>query len=191
MPSTAVYLRVSTDEQLTDSQRVSIEQYLGDDIAAWYIDRGVSGAARVKPSLTRLCADIEAGEISKVVVYRLDRLSRNAVEALRMLFRWAEQDVEFVAVDQPVLSATKDDPFRVTKLAMFAELAQIERETLIRRTKAGLVAARARGSKLGAPAKLDDSLRQRVRERRKAGASYRQLASEFNIATATAHTICR
>lgn len=186
----AAYIRVSTDEQLTDSQRLAITQYLNGADCTWYVDHGVSGNAKHKPELERLRAAVENGTYDRIVLYRLDRLSRNAIEAIQLLMLWAKQDIEVVFVDQPLLSAQQGDPFRITKLAMFAELAQVERVDLVRRTKAGLAAAKARGQKLGAPKKIRDEVRQQLRSDRNAGVAYRDLAKRYRISVAACHAIC-
>ena len=84
-------------------------------------------------------------------MYKLDRFSRNATDAIRTLLDLDECNVAFVSVTQPVLNLGHDNPFRRTMLAAFAEIAEIERQTIVQRVKAGLEAAKQRGIKLAHP----------------------------------------
>ena len=160
MKRIAVYLRVSTDSQDTDMQRHAVQQWLAGrqdaTVVATFEDKAMSGTKDNRPGFTALCDLVKNGGVDAVLTYRLDRLSRKAVTVLQTLLDWTRQGIEFFAIDQPVLNCTMDDPFRLTKLAMFAELAQIERATLVSRTKAGIAAARARGSQIGPKQRITD-----------------------------------
>ncbi|RZA16992.1 MAG: recombinase family protein, partial [Proteobacteria bacterium] len=81
----------------------------------------------------------------------------------------------------PVLNLGHENPFRRTMLAAFAEIAEIERQTIVTRVKAGLKAAKERGVKLGAPTKVDDDVRQRVQEKRAQGLTYRAIAKDLGL----------
>ena len=112
-------------------------------------------------------------------MYKLDRFSRNATDAIRTLLDLDECNVAFVSVTQPVLNLGHDNPFRRTMLAAFAEIAEIERQTIVQRVKAGLEAAKQRGIKLGAPKKIDEAKTEAIIAKRKAGMSYRAIAKEL------------
>jgi len=191
----AEYRRVSTDKQDTDMQRHAIQTWLSklptQHVVTVYEDEGYSGKSDKRPAFNQLCLDVKNGMVDMVLVYRLDRISRNASTALRLLLDWAQQNVQFVATDQPILNTTTDDAFRLTKLAMFAELAQIERETLVTRVKAGLSAAKARGVKLGATNKLTDKQKHYLRQLRQEGLTYTKLARRFSISRTTARRLCK
>ncbi len=186
----AIYARVSTDTQDIDSQTHAIMQWMSTrpvpTSITKYTDLGISGSRDDRPQFQAMLADIAAGRIDTVVVYRLDRLSRTATTALQLLINWIQSGLEFWAVDQPALSASKDDPFRLTKLAMFSELAQIERETTVRRVKAGLAAAKARGVKLGRQHRLTQEQMGELRTLRDQGNTCRQLAKHFGVSVSTA-----
>ena len=183
-----VYMRVSTISQENTMQAHAIQEWLAQHkpMAAYRLyQETASGKKDDRVELARLSKDIEAGIIQTVVVYRLDRLSRKATTALSMLLNWLTLGVEFFATAQPVLSASKDDPFRLTKLAMFSELAQIERETIVGRVKSGLAAARARGVKLGKPSKLTVQQLNSIAHMRNCGKTVRQTAAEMGVSIAT------
>lgn len=186
----AVYARVSTDRQDVASQDYAIKTWLaarsGDEVI-YYVDEGVSGKTLSRAQLQAMLASIERGEVDAVVTYRLDRISRKATEALTLLLDWANRGLDLYVVDQPVLNTTGDDPFRLTKLAMFSELAQVERETLVSRVKAGLAAAKARGVKLGKPSKLTAEQIATARELKAAGGTTREIGKALGVSHTTAY----
>ena len=80
-------------------------------------------------------------------------MSRNATEAIQTLLSLDQLGIRFISVTQPVLNLGPENPFRRTMLAAFSEIAEIERETIVGRVRAGLDAAKRRGVKLGRPKK--------------------------------------
>lgn len=186
-----IYERVSTSEQDTGSQRYAVDQWLakrGITEVRTFTDLGISGKTDKRPAFQALLAAVELGEIDTVVTFRLDRLSRKATTALTLLLDWIKKDVQFFAVDQAVLHLGKDNPMRLTIAAMFSELAQLERDALISRVKAGIAAAQARGVKFGATSKLSAAQRVQIKKLVAAGKPMRSIGAQFGVSAAT---ICR
>src|SRR5690606_28102790 len=109
----AIYTRKSTDEGLEqefnslDAQRESAEAYIASQkhggwqcVETRYDDGGYTGANTERPALKRLMADIEAGLIDCVVVYKVDRLSRSLLDFSRLLEVFDKRQVTFVSVTQ-------------------------------------------------------------------------------------------
>lgn len=192
---TGVYYRVSTDRQDLESQRVTVEAWLAakgldeKDVVV-FSDEGFSGKDSTRPGFRALVAAAMRGSIKTVVVYRLDRLSRDAGTAIRTILELDAAGVGFVAVTQPVLNLGNDVPFRRTILAAFAEIAEIERDTIVARVRSGLDAARKRGVKLGRPA-TDQTLVDRAGALFAGGASVRAVARELGISTGVAGRIAK
>lgn len=188
MRSIGIYYRVSTDKQDLESQKDAIQAWL-DRLEAEkrpkkileFSDEGLSGTDLTRPGYQELLSAAYDKKIDTIVVYRLDRFSRNASDAIKTLLSLDEFGVAFISITQPVLNLGHENPFRRTMLAAFAEIAEIERQTIITRVKAGLQAARERGVKLGKPSKIDDGLRDAVRQRREAGLSYRAIAEDLQL----------
>ena len=198
MKSIGIYYRVSTDRQDLASQKNAIDHWLeglpdekkpGKKLV--FEDFGISGKTMNRPGLQELLDAAMTGRIDTVVVYRLDRLSRNATTAIRMILNLDEAGVAFISVSQPVLSLGHENPFRRTMLAAFAELAEIERETIVARVKAGLDAARKRGVTLGAPKKLNAEREQEVLRMRDSGLTIRKIAGELQISVGTVSNILK
>src|SRR5258706_9864521 len=109
----AVYTRKSTEEGLDmefnslDAQREACEAYIVSQRAeGWfpvrdrYDDGGVSGGTLERPALKRLLADVEAGKIDVVLVYKIDRLSRSMLDFLKLVETFERYGVTFVSITQ-------------------------------------------------------------------------------------------
>tara|TARA_Y100000296_G_scaffold85346_1_gene121023 strand:- start:588 stop:1145 length:558 start_codon:yes stop_codon:yes gene_type:complete len=139
------YARVSTDEQSDSSQ---LDALLEAGCERVYQEIG-SGKSRLRPELERMIDSLRAGDV--VVVQRLDRLGRSLKDLIELLDGFKKQDVQFISLNESIDTTTA-----VGELAfhMIGSIAQFERRLISERTKAGLVAARARGRKGGRKAKL-------------------------------------
>ena len=184
---TAVYMRVSTNGQSVASQRQTIEKYLsahGADDVAWFIDEGISGVVTDRPALGRLKSAVFRGEVQTVILFSLDRLSRNALEGLNLLCEWLAAGVRLIVV-------TLEMDFSGTVGRMVASLllhvAELERGHIRERQAAGIAAARAAGQrwggrKPGVGLKADPA---RVLELRQRGLSNREVAQALGVSTRT------
>lgn len=194
MAKIAIYERVSTSQQDTDAQHHAILLWLGKHRPGvefvLYTDE-LSGKSEKRPGYQAMLRAIRAGEIHTVVVYRLDRLSRNAAAAMTVLIEWMQAGLDFYAVDQPILQLGKENPFRLTFCSLMSELAQIERETIVARVKSGLAAARARGVRLGGVPKVTEAQRETARRMRAEGATFKAVARHLELSVATVHKIAR
>jgi DNA invertase Pin-like site-specific DNA recombinase len=196
MRNAAIYYRVSTDRQDLDSQKNVVEtwlQNLPDErkplSVKTYEDEGISGKTLNRPEFQRLLNDARTGKIDTIICYRLDRFSRHATTAIRLLLDLDEAGVAFISVTQPVLNLGHENPFRRTMLAAFAEIAEIERETIVARVRAGLDAAKKRGVRLGAPQKTTDDIKKKAEELRGQGMSYKTIATRLELSVGTVHKL--
>src|SRR3954462_4093618 len=109
----AVYTRKSSEEGLEmefnslDAQREACEAYIASQraegwllVADRYDDGGVSGGTLERPALKRLLADIEAGIVDIVLVYKIDRLSRSMLDFLKLVETFERHGVTFVSITQ-------------------------------------------------------------------------------------------
>ncbi len=155
----AIYTRKSTDEGLAqefnslDAQREAGEAYIASQAGEGWVclpdrfdDGGFSGGNMDRPALQRLMADIEAGEVDCVVVYKIDRLSRSLLDFARIAQRFEEHGVSFVAVTQQFNSSTSMGRLMMNVLLSFA---QFERELASERTRDKIAATRRKGKWTG------------------------------------------
>ncbi|GGG39212.1 hypothetical protein GCM10010964_28480 [Caldovatus sediminis] len=160
----AVYTRKSTDEGLDkefntlDAQREACEAFIASQRAeGWvlvhdrYDDGGVSGGTLDRPALKRLLADIEAGLVDVVVVYKIDRLSRSLMDFARLVQTFDQHEVTFVSVTQSFNTTTSMGRLTLNILLSFA---QFEREVIGERVRDKIAASRARGMWMGGPVPL-------------------------------------
>lgn len=192
MKNIGIYYRVSTDKQDLASQKCTIEKWLSDlpsqkqpKKVLTFVDEGISGKTTNRPGLTALMDAAFKGQIDTIVVYRLDRFSRNASTAIRMILSLDDAGVAFISVTQPVLNLGHENPFRRTMLAAFAEIAEIERDTIVARVKAGLDAAKKRGVKLGAPKKFNQELLIEAQRLKEEGATFRAISKQLGVSLGT------
>ncbi len=199
MQKVAIYYRVSTDRQDLESQKTTIEKWLSDlpddrkpkSPPLVFEDHGISGKTMNRPGFQALMDAAYAKKIDTIIVYRLDRFSRHATTAIRLLLNLDEAGVAFISVTQPVLNLGHENPFRRTMLAAFAEIAEIERETIVARVRAGLDAAKKRGVRLGAPLKISAEKRSRALELKALGLSYKKIAKELELSVGTVHNLLK
>ena len=133
--------------------------------------------------------DAEKGRITAVIVYKLDRLTRDTLTAIEVILRFDRLGVRFISVTQPMFS--HGTPFRHAMIAIFAELAQMEREMIVERVKAGLVAARKRGVVLGAPLKLMPDVTAKIIQLRKEGLTIKEVAKNTGLSVGSVHRTWR
>jgi len=136
------YARVSTDEQSTDAQ---LDALRAAGCAAIFTEHR-SGADRDRAELARAVAATKAGDV--LVVTRLDRLARSVRHLLEVIDTLRAQGAAFRSLGDPVDTSTPQGIFTIQILGAVAEL---ERQLIAARTRAGLQAAIARGAKPGNP----------------------------------------
>ncbi|MCA3371539.1 MAG: recombinase family protein, partial [Roseomonas sp.] len=141
-----------------DAQREYCEAYIASQRSeGWvlvhdrYDDGGVSGGTLERPALKRLLADIEAGLVDVVVVYKIDRLSRSLMDFAKLVQIFDQNEVTFVSVTQSFNTTTSMGRLTLNILLSFA---QFEREVIGERVRDKIAASRARGMWMGGPVPL-------------------------------------
>jgi putative DNA-invertase from lambdoid prophage Rac len=183
MPRAFAYLRVSTLGQTTDNQLQEIQAAGFRIEPRRIVTETISGsvATAQRPGFRRLLDRLEPGDV--LVVTKLDRLGRNAMDVGATVARLAELGVRVhcLALGGVDLASSTG------KLTMnvINAVAEFERDLLIERTQAGLRRARAEGKRLGRPASLTPAQRQQVAQRLREGAGASALAREFKTSRQT------
>jgi site-specific DNA recombinase len=167
----AVYTRKSSEEGLEmefnslEAQREACEAYVASQRAeGWllvpdrYDDGGFSGGTLDRPALKRLLADIGAGKVDVVVVYKIDRLSRSLMDFSRLVEVFDQHKVTFVSVTQSFNTTTSMGRLTLNILLSFA---QFEREVIGERIRDKFAASRKRGMWMGGWAPLGYEVKDR------------------------------
>ncbi|PPB81348.1 DNA invertase Pin-like site-specific DNA recombinase [Albidovulum inexpectatum] len=155
----AIYTRKSSDDGLDqafnslDAQREACAAYIASQrhegwklLATRYDDGGLSGGTLERPALQRLLADIDAGRIDMVVVYKIDRLTRSLADFARLVERFEQASCSFVSVTQSFNTSSSMGRLTLNVLLSFA---QFEREVTAERIRDKIAASKKKGLWMG------------------------------------------
>jgi putative DNA-invertase from lambdoid prophage Rac len=165
------YLRVSTDMQDHQAQRLAIKRR--HEIDQWVQD---VGSGRItQPNLNRLLRNVKRGD--EVYVYAFDRLGRSTASVIGIVESFKRKGISLVSVKEGI---DINSPAGNMIFQMLCSIAEFEASLISDRVKAGLDAARERGVKLGAPTKVDRNpnfkhMMELAKQYRDQGLSYREI----------------
>lgn len=179
----ALYARVSTSDQRPEVQVHTLTEYAracGLAIAETYVDHGVSGAKDRRPALDALLRDARRRRFDVLAVVKLDRLARSTRHLTNLAAELEAVGVDLVVLDQNIDTTTPAGRFLFNTLAAVAEL---ERDLIRERTRAGMAAAKRRGARIGRPrAALPES---ELWRRYRLGESVAEMARGLGVARST------
>jgi len=155
----AIYTRKSSEEGLEqdfnslDAQREACEAFIASQkregwalVGEMYDDGGFSGATMERPAFQRLMADVSAGKIDVVVVYKVDRLTRSLSDFAKIVDLFDRHAVSFVSVTQQFNTTTSMGRLTLNILLSFA---QFEREVTGERIRDKIAASKKKGMWMG------------------------------------------
>jgi DNA invertase Pin-like site-specific DNA recombinase len=186
----ALYLRVSTDGQTTENQRLALEAVAaqrGWIVAAVYEDAGISGAKsrNGRPGLDTMLRDAGRAKFDVVMCWALDRLGRSLRDLMDTLSELAGGRVDLFLHQQAIDTTTPAGRMFFHMLGAFSEF---EREMIRTRVNAGLDRARAQGKRLGRKP-VSEKVEEAIRERLKAGNGILKVAKELGIGTSVVQRV--
>jgi DNA invertase Pin-like site-specific DNA recombinase len=149
------YARVSTDDQNLDLQKDALNKAGCEKI----FDDYMSGSKADRPGLIQALGHCRKGDT--LVIWRLDRLGRSMRNLLELADTLKQRGIELKSLHEAIDTSTANGKMQ---FQLFGMLAEFERNLLIERTNAGLVAARARGIEGGRPKLLDIKKQERLVE---------------------------
>lgn len=177
--TTAIYARVSTDDQHCAMQLTEVRGYcerMGWSIAGEYIEHASGKAGAKRPEQERLMRDAKQRRFEAVIVWKLDRFGRSLHNLLSNILALQAAKVRFVAITQGI-DTDQSSPTGTLLLQMMGAFAEFERALIVERTKAGVAEAKRSGKHCGRPAKVfrrDEALEMRQR-----GMSWRKIAAQL------------
>jgi DNA invertase Pin-like site-specific DNA recombinase len=197
----AIYTRKSSEEGLDmefnslEAQREACEAYVASQKAdGWaairerYDDGGFSGGTLERPALKQLIADIEAGLIDVIVVYKIDRLSRSLMDFAKLVEVFDRNNVTFVSVTQSFNTTTSMGRLTLNILLSFA---QFEREVIGERIRDKFAASRKRGMWMGGFVPMGYDVKDRKLVVNEAEAKTVRMIFERFVALGSASTLAR
>jgi DNA invertase Pin-like site-specific DNA recombinase len=167
----AIYTRKSTDEGLDqafnslDAQRAACSAYIRSqagegwiEVETCYDDGAQSGGTLDRPALQRLLADVAAGRIKVVVVYKVDRLTRSLADFAKIIEVLEAHEASFVSITQQFSTTTSMGRLTLNVLLSFA---QFEREVTAERIRDKIAASKRKGMWMGGVVPLGYDVRDR------------------------------
>jgi len=188
MKRAALYMRVSTLDQHPETQLYDLRQMAGQrgyEIVHEYTDR-ISGAKARRPGLDQLLIDARRGRFDVVMTWACVRIARSTRHFLEVLDEFNRLQVEFCSFREQIDTG---GPLGRAIVIIIGAIAELERNLIIERVRAGGRRARLEGQHIGRqPLELDHAGIQRDRCQ---GQSIRQIAKEHRISTATVQRFLR
>jgi DNA invertase Pin-like site-specific DNA recombinase len=184
----ACYVRVSTVGQNEQGQCRETTKWLegnakDTEAVEWFVDKA-SGTTLDRPEFERLQKAVFNGEVTAIVVWRLDRLSRSMRDGINVLCDWCDKGIRVVSVSQQI-----DFNGTMGKMlaAMLLGIAEMEQETRKERQAAGIAAARARGVYFGRQRTTTKGKPARARTLRNKGLSAAEIANALGVSRYTVY----
>ena len=189
-PRVALYARVSTTDQSTESQLLDLRRYTrerGWTIFKEYCDNGVSGTKDSRPALNELMNDAKKRRFDVVLVWRFDRFARSTKHLILALEEFKNLGIDFVSYQENIDTSS---PLGSAIFTIISAVAQLERDIIAERVKEGPRRAKENGKKLGRPAEavVDVEDIQRLRSK---GLSLRAVAKETGVSRTTVSDVLR
>ena len=180
----AIYARVSTDRQTTDSQLHELREFVRR--AKWnvyrdYIDNGYSGKNTQRPAYTEMLCDARRRQFDLLLVWKLDRLSRSLRDLITTLDELGHLGIDFISYDNQLDTSS---PSGKLVFNIIGAVAEFERDIIRERVRAGLANARRKGKTLGRP-QFPQSVRKDVITLKGQGISNRAIGKKLKIAEST------
>jgi DNA invertase Pin-like site-specific DNA recombinase len=182
MKRVALYLRVSTLDQHPETQVLDLRQLAvqrGFEIVAEYQDK-ISGVKARRPGLDQLMADARRGQFDIVLVWAFDRLARSVRHLLEVLDELNHLGIEFISFRENIDTG---GPLGRALITIIGAVAELERNLIIERVRAGMRRARLEGQRIGRPRLRVD--RDALVRDRSHGQSLSQLAKAYGVSRAT------
>ncbi len=183
----AIYCRVSTSDQDVDMQLQDLRRYAesrGLEVVQEFTDSGISGAARKRPALDRLMDAARKRQFDSVAVWRFDRFARSTKHLLDALDEFRHLGIDFVSYQENLDTSS---PLGEAIFTIVAAVAQLERNIIIERVRAGVAKARPTRKYWGrVPIEVKEPKKAEVMERlRKEGKSIHVIAREVGLSSRT------
>jgi len=182
-PRVALYARVSTTDQSTDSQLLDLRRYVSE--RGWhsfkeYCDNGISGTTDSRPALNELMNDARKRRFDVVLVWRFDRYARSTRHLINALEEFRNLGIDFVSYQENIDTSS---PLGSAIFTIISAVAQLERDIIAERVKAGLRRAKENSKVIGRPKALfsvEEAHKLRLR-----GLSLREIGEKIGVSRTT------
>jgi len=182
----ALYLRVSTVDQHPETQVYDLRQMAGQrgyEITQEYTDR-ISGVKARRPGLDNMMRDARRGCFDVVLVWASDRIARSTRHFLEVLDELNRLNIEFVSFREQIDTG---GPLGRAIVVIIGAIAELERNLIVERVRAGMRRARLEGRHIGRPS-LELDRKAIVRDRQH-GDSLGTIARNHSVSRTTVHRV--
>ena len=184
---TAIYCRVSTQEQTTDNQALELHEVA--DKQGWTVTETftdtISGARANRPGLDALMKSVNRKDVDMVMVWDVSRLGRSLSHLVSLLEEFQACGCDLYFHQNGLNTST---PSGKAMFGMLSVFSQFEREMIQERVKAGLARARSQGKRLGRPPVPPIQV-EKIKALRQEGLSYRKIAKRTGLSVFTCHKL--
>lgn len=177
------YARVSSKSQHLEIQLDKLNDYGCEKI---FMDK-MSGSTDIRTGYKSMVEFIRAGDT--LVVTRLDRLSRNLRDLTYLMYKFDNENINLVVIDQPAINTTTSEGKKVYEF--FSVLAEMELHNNRERIVEGVKKAKAKGVKFGRPEKVTKEQKYEIRTMRRNGTPIKDLMRTFDLSKDTIYRIMR
>jgi DNA invertase Pin-like site-specific DNA recombinase len=186
MKHAALYMRVSTVDQHPETQLLDLRQMAaqrGLEIVAEYTDR-ISGVKARRPGLDQMMREARRGRFDVLLVWACDRIARSTRHFLEVLDELNRLNIEFVSFREQIDTG---GPLGRAIVVIIGAIAELERNLIVERVRAGMRRARLEGRSIGRPSlELDRTAIVRDRQH---GHSLGQLAKSYAVSRTTIYRV--
>mgnify|MGYP001549365467 CR=1 FL=1 len=170
------YARVSTSDQELRLQKDALQKAGCERV----FEEQMTGSRADRPGLQQALSHLRAGDT--LAVWKLDRVGRSMGHLVEFVTKLEEQGIQFRSLTESIDTTS---PMGTFFFHIMAALAQMERDLIAERTRAGLEAARARGRQGGRPRKIDNEKLGHIRELLKQGKQVQEIARLLGVDRST------
>lgn len=182
----SAYCRVSTDQQEHRSQTHAINTYLSNHHikeCRWFTDT-ITGSTMTRDGMDALNKSIFMGETKTVIVFKLDRIARDMRAGIDLISDWCNQGVRLISISEQI---DMSGPVGRMIAAVLLGLAEIERNNIRERVKAGMAVAKAAGKCKGRKPGTYKASTIRAKDLRMKGLTYEEVAKSMGVGVATVY----
>ena len=191
MKKVCIYCRVSTTHQTSENQlrelRIVAER-MGYEIVSEFIDNGISGSKSRKdrPALDEMMKLATQRKFEMVLCWSIDRLGRSLQHLVEILNELQAMKIDLYFMQQGMDTTT---PSGRMIFSVFGAIGEFERNLIRERVIAGQQRAKAAGTHIGRPTKINDGMRSAIKVMHENGMSIRQIAQSCKVGIGTVYSI--
>jgi len=191
MKKVCLYCRVSTTHQTSENQLRelrAVAERMGYEIVSEFIDNGISGAKSRKdrPALDEMMKLATQRKFEVVMCWSIDRLGRSLQHLVEILNELQAMKIDLFFMQQGMDTTT---PSGRMIFSVFGAIGEFERNLIRERVIAGQQRAKASGTHIGRPTKMNDGMRSAIKAMHENGMSIRQIAKSCKVGIGTVYSV--